>query len=365
MIIGIDGNEANVKKKVGVSVYTLKLLEYFRKQANSKLQFKVFLRNKPLSFLPKESENFTYEVIQGKFLWSQIFLPIHLYFKTQIDVYFAPAHYAPRYCPVPVVVTIHDLSFFYFPSEFKKKDLFQLKNWTSYSIEIASAVIAVSKTTKKDIQQHYAIPDSHIHVVYNGFEKESNTSKSAVMNDFNLEKNRFILYVGTLQPRKNIKTLIKSFKLFHEIHPEFKLVLVGKKGWLYDSIFEEVAAQNLSESIIFTDYIPDNDVSELYKNALCFVMPSLYEGFGIPILEAMAHNCPVISSHTSSLPEIGGDACLYFEPKDEKDLLHDIERLLDDTELRKKLIQKGKERIKEFSWQRSAKETLEILENTV
>ncbi len=365
MIIGIDGNEANVEKKVGVSVYTVKLLEYFQKIASEDTQFKIFLRNPPMPFLPKENEYFTYEVVPAKLLWSQIFLPIHLYFRTKIDVYFAPAHYAPRYCPFPIVVTIHDLSFYYFPQEFRKKDLFQLKNWTSYSLDIASTVIAVSKTTKKDIKHFYSLPESRIHVVYNGFEKNVDKHKSTIMQDYDLQKNKFLLYVGTLQPRKNVPTLIKAFKLFHEKNPEFKLVLVGKKGWLYDSIFEEVKTQGLSETVIFTDYIPDADVSELYRNALCFVMPSLYEGFGIPILEAMAHNCPVISSHTSSLPEIGGDACLYFEPKDEKDLLQDIERLYEDKDLTKKLIQKGKERIREFSWERSAKETLEILKNAI
>ncbi len=365
MIIGIDGNEANVEKKVGVSVYTIKLLEYFQKHASDETQFKIFLRNPPMSFLPKENTYFKYEVVPAKFLWSQIFLPIHLYFRTNIDVYFAPAHYAPRYCPFPIVVTIHDLSFFYFPQEFRKKDLFQLKNWTSYSLDIASTVIAVSKTTKKDIRHFYSLPESRVHVVYNGFEKNVDKHKSTIIEDLQLQKNKFLLYVGTLQPRKNVPTLIKAFKLFHEKNPEFKLVLVGKKGWLYDSIFEEVKTQGLSETVIFTDYIPDADVSELYKNALCFVMPSLYEGFGIPILEAMAHNCPVISSHTSSLPEIGGDACLYFDAKDEKDLLQDIERLYEDKDLAKKLIQKGKERIKEFSWERSAKETLEILKNAI
>lgn len=365
MIIGVDGNEANVEKKVGVSVYTIKLLEYFKKHATKEVQFKIFLRNPPLPTMPTSSEFFKYEIVPAKMLWSQIFLPIHLYFKSNIDVYFAPAHYAPRYCPVPIVVTIHDLSFYYFPSEFKKKDLFQLKNWTSYSIEIATSVIAVSKTTKKDIRQLYPVPDSHIHVIYNGFEKNKDKEKSSIMEDLQLQKNRYILYVGTLQPRKNVTTLIKSFKLFHKNNEDYKLVLVGKKGWLYDSIFEEVTKQNLADSVIFTDYIPDSDVSELYKNALCFVMPSLYEGFGIPILEAMSHNCPVISSNTSSLPEIGGNACLYFDARDQNDLLQDIERLQNDTELAKELVKKGRERIKEFSWEKSAKETLEVIKNVV
>src|SRR5690606_35062686 len=257
MIIGIDGNEANVEKKVGVSVYTLELLNYFQKNATKEVQFKVFLRNPPSSALPKENSFFTYEVVPGKILWSQFFLPIHLYFRSKIDVYFAPAHYAPRYCPVPIVVTIHDLSFYYFPEEFRKKDLFQLKNWTSYSIENATSVIAVSKTTKKDIRKFYSTPESRIHVIYNGFEKKAGKEHTGVLEKYSLQKKKYMLYVGTLQPRKNITTLIQSFNIFHKKHPDYKLVLVGKKGWLYDSIFEEVQKQELNNEIIFTDYIPD------------------------------------------------------------------------------------------------------------
>jgi glycosyltransferase involved in cell wall biosynthesis len=364
MIIGIDGNEANVEKKVGVSVYTLQLLEFFQQHATEETQFKVFLKNPPFPFLPKENQYFSYEIVHGRFLWSQVFLPIHLYLRTKIDVYFAPAHYAPRYCPVPIVVTIHDLSFFYFPEEFRKKDLFQLTNWTSYSIENASSVIAVSKTTKKDIRQHYATPESRIHVIYNGFEKNINKLNTGILKTHGLSKKKYILYVGTLQPRKNIITLIRTFKMFYSKQNDFKLVLVGKKGWLYDSIFNEVTNQNLNDSVIFTDYIADDEVAELYTNALCFVLPSLYEGFGIPILEAMAHNCPVISSNTSSLPEIGGNACLYFDAKDEEDLLERIEQINNDEHLQQELIKRGNERIKEFSWEKSAIQTLEIIKKT-
>lgn len=365
MIIGIDGNEANVEKKVGVSVYTLELLENFQKHATEEVQFRIFLRNPPGKQLPKETAYFTYVIVPGRFLWSQLFLPFHLYFKTPIDVYFAPAHYAPRYCPVPVVVTIHDLSFYYFPNEFRKKDLFQLRNWTSYSIEIATAVIAVSKTTKKDIRKHYATPESRIHVIYNGFEKRRGKKDVKALDTFNLTKKKYLLYVGTLQPRKNITTLIKAFKLFHDNHPEYKLALVGKKGWLYDSIFAEVTKQELQDSVVFTDYISDEEVAELYSDAFCFVLPSLYEGFGIPILEAMSYNCPVISSHTSSLPEVGGDACLYFEATNESDLLRRIEQLHNDTDLQKKLVKKGKDRISQFSWSKSAEETLQVIIDSV
>ena len=171
MIIGVDGNEANVEHKVGVSVYTLELLKYFAKNADNEITFKVFLRTAPNDMMPKESSYFSYEVVPGKMLWSQIFLPYHLRFKTKIDVFFAPAHYSPRFLDVPLVLTIHDLSYFMYPNEFLKKDLYKLENWTKYSIEHAKTIIAVSKTTKKDLVKWYGLNDQDIQVIYNGFRK--------------------------------------------------------------------------------------------------------------------------------------------------------------------------------------------------
>ncbi len=377
MIIGVDGNEANVKTKVGVSIYTLKLLNYFKKHSKKDLQFKVFLRQPPLNDLPSSNSYFKYEVILGKFLWSQIFLPLGLYLKKNIDVFFSPAHYIPRFCPIPTVVTIHDLSFLFYPDDFLKIDLIKLRHWTNYSVNKAKKIIAVSKTTKKDIIKCYQIPDEKIEVIYNGYEKNiknqmlarnvSHEYKAGELNFKNLykklkiEKIKYLLYVGTLQPRKNLLTLINAFQLFKKSNKEFKLVIVGKKGWLYKDIFQKVKDLGLKEEIIFTGYLDDQQLIFLYQNAFCFVMPSFYEGFGIPILEAMSFGSPVISSFSSSLPEVGGDACLYFDPKNVNDLVKKINLLKENENLRKELIKKGKDRVKLFSWEKCANQTLEVI----
>lgn len=365
MIIGVDGNEANVEKQVGVSVYTMELLHYFAKKATKDTQFNVFLRESPKDFMPKETAYFSYSVVPGKILWSQIFLPVHLTFKTHVDVFFAPAHYAPRFLRAPLVLTIHDLSFFTFPNEFLKKDLFKLKNWTKYSLEHAASIIAVSKTTKKDIMKWYGIDEDHVTVVYNGFRKRiSKKDADNALQQYGLSKKKYILYVGTLQPRKNIPTLIRAFAEFKKHHQEYKLVLAGKKGWLFDSIFEVAQSHNLEQDIIFTGYASDGALIDLYTNAFCFVLPSLYEGFGIPILEAMSHKTPVISSHSSSLPEIGGDACLYFDPNSVEDLHEKFELLLNDHDMYNTLVQSGSQRIKEFSWDTCGEQTLELIKQT-
>jgi glycosyltransferase involved in cell wall biosynthesis len=379
MIIGVDGNEANVKEKVGVSFYTLKLLEHFKKKANKNLMFITYLRDKPSDDLPREDANFIYEVVNGKFLWSQLYLPLALYknrlSKHKIDVFFSPAHYSPRFCPVPFIVTIHDLSYFYYPEEFLKKDLYQLTNWTKKSVDKSKRIIAVSKTTKKDIVKFYQIPEAKIEVVYNGYEKKVKNQKSRPKAqakglsafggdrpmDEKIEKNKYILYVGTIQPRKNLLTLIRAFEMYNKQFPEFKLVIAGKKGWLYDDIFEEVKQRKLNNKIIFTGYLPSEKINWLYENAFCFVLPSLYEGFGIPLLEAMSFNCPVISSFTSSLPEVGDEACLYFDPKNEVNLYEKLVSLKENENLRQELIEKGKKRVKLFSWSKCAQETLEVI----
>jgi len=358
MIIGVDGNEANVEKKVGVSVYTLNLLNYFKKNSDRLTRFKIFLKNKPLSHLPSSSSYFSYEVVSGQFLWSQIFLPFRL-FKKDIDVFFSPAHYGPRFCPAPLVVTIHDLSYIYYPNEFLKKDLYQLKNWTNYTVKAAKKIIAVSNSTKNDLIKIYKVPPQKIEVIYNGFNQYKGI-KASSLRERKLQK-PYILYIGTLQPRKNLINLIRAFYKFNQIYPQFELIIAGKKGWLYQKIFEEVENLGIEDKVFFTDYVTDYQLVYLYQNAFCLVIPSFYEGFGLPVLEAMSFNCPVLASFSSSLPEVGGEACLYFNPEDINDLTEKLIKLNNDLLLRKKLIKNGKERIKLFSWDKCGQETLQIL----
>ncbi len=360
---GIDGNEANVEKKVGVSFYTLNLLRWFKKKANKNLRFLIYLKNKPNNDLPEENNYFKYKIIAGKFLWSQTYLPLNLFLEKKINIFFSPAHYLPKFCPVKTVVTIHDLSFLYFPKEFLLKDLIQLKLWTKYSIKKANKIIAVSKTTKKDIIKNYNIPEEKIEVIYNGYEKISNTKSEKFT--IKIQNKPYILYVGTIQPRKNINVLIEAFSKFKLLYPEYQLIIAGKKGWLYKDIFKKVIDFGLEDCVFFTDYISENQLIFLYKNASCLVMPSLYEGFGMPLLEAMNFDCPVISSYSSSLPEIAGDAALYFDPNNYLDLVEKLKLLKENSDLKKDLIKKGKERIKQFSWKKTAEQTLDLIFNTL
>lgn len=363
MIIAVDGNEANVENKVGVSVYTYELLHYFQKNASKDIQFVVFLREPPNKTLPSTGPYFSYTVVPGPFAWSQIFLPLYLLYHwlkgIRYSVFFSPAHYAPRFILCKSVVTIHDLSYMLYPSEFLKKDLYQLIHWTRYSVHNATCIIAVSHTTKNDIAKYYGINENKIHVVHNGFtitNKKQNASR---------EWKPYILYVGTIQPRKNIKTLVNAFSLFQEKHPEFSLKIVGKKGWMYEDTINHIQSSKAHSNIELLGFVDDQQKNDLYRYAFCTVLPSFYEGFGLPMLEAMNEGCPVIAANTASLPEIGGDSALYFDPLSPQTLLSQLERLHDNPEMRLSVIQNGISHVSQFSWDTCGEQTLAILRKTV
>jgi glycosyltransferase involved in cell wall biosynthesis len=363
MLIGVDGNEANVEQQVGVSVYTLNLLRYFQKVANEKRRFAVYLKSIPLPHLPEENKYFKYRVIKAPFLWLRFALPVYLSLFSRPNVFFAPAHYSPSYGIKKLVVTIHDLAYFYYPEEFLKKDLYKLRAWTKQSLQKANKVISVSKTTKKDLKKFYSLPENKVEVIYNGYDRESVNEHNFHLDKEEIKKNPYLLYLGTLQPRKNIPTLIEAFYKLQTEYPNLKLILAGKKGWLFDKIFKEVKDKEIEDKVIFTGFVNESDLQFLYENAICFVLPSRYEGFGIPVLEAMSYQCPVIASYKSSLPEVGGDACLYFNPETVNDLEEKIKLFLSDENLRTEYIEKGKKQIEHFSWENCGQQTLAVLES--
>lgn len=356
MIIGIDGNEANVAERVGVSWYVFNILHELRQQTEQKVV--VFLRESPRDDMPKENESFSYEVVPGKFLWSQIFLPINLFLKHRnLSVFLSPAHYAPRWCPVPTVVVIHDLSFFYYPESFLKKDLYQLRAWTQYSVKQAAHVITVSETTRKDVLLHYRIPENKVTTVHNGFTAATVKSSKPSLPI----ADTFLLYVTTIQPRKNIMRLLIAFEALLINHPTLHLYIVGKKGWLYEEIFDYVQRHHLEKSVTCTGYLSESEKLWMNEHAKLVVLPGLYEGFGLPMLEAFSAGVPVAASNTGALPEVGSDACTYFEPLDAVNISQIIHKTLSDEKVRSNLVTAGKKRLKTFDWEKTTSGILLVL----
>jgi len=364
--IGIDGNEANVEKKVGIGEFAYQLIFEFSKLSlrNKNLKFVVYLKNKPLPDMPSQTASWKYKIIGPKPLWTQIGLPLRLLIEREKpNVFFTPTHYAPRFSFIPQIISIMDLSYIFFPETFKKRDLAQLKNWTNYSVKRSKRIFTISKSSKNDILKEYKIDDSRVKVIYPGIKQDvldvNLFSMDKLSDKYNINSD-FVLFVGTLQPRKNIVRLIQAFKKLNK--PSLKLVIVGKKGWLYDDILNAPLDLGIEDKVIFLDYVKDRDLPALYKNAKCFVLPSLYEGFGLPVLEAMKHGCPVVVSDISSLPEAGGDAALYFDPKDISDIAQKIDKVLTDKEKRSDMIKKGYAQVKKFSWEKTAREALKYIE---
>src|SRR3989337_3914192 len=357
MKIGLDGNEANIENRVGSGKYVYELIKQFSQ--NKKYEFEVFLKQNPLSDLPKESKNFKYKVFGPKFLWTQFALPMHLIFGKRPDLFFSMSHYGPRFSPAAYVITIFDLSYLHYPELFNKDDLHQLTNWTKYSIKSAKHILAISNSTKDDIVKNYDVDPEKITVTYIGYDQElfkpqSKDKIESVKKIYKI-KGDYLIFVGTLQPRKNIVKLIEAFEKI--THP-LQLVIVGKKGWLYDSIFKKVKDLDIEKKVIFTDYVPGSDLPPLICGAKAYVLPSLWEGFGISVIEAQACGVPVVASNVSSLPEIVADSGILVDPEKTDSIVDGIKKSLD-AKTRTDLVKRGFENIKRFSWEKCAKATLE------
>jgi glycosyltransferase involved in cell wall biosynthesis len=266
-----------------------------------------------------------------------------------------------------LVSTVHDLSPVLFPELHTPQNRALFKRKMCYVQERAQAIIAVSEHTKRDLVKVLAIPEERVHVVYNaaapGYHPIRDRGEiRRVTRKYGVPGSGYILHVGTLEPRKNLVRLVEAYAvaLDHCGDRVPPLVLAGGKGWLYEEIFHSVERLGLQQRVIFTGFVDDEDLPALFNGALFFVYPSLYEGFGIPVLEAMACGVPVITSNASSLPEIVGEAGVLVDPIDAGALAAALMALLDDLERRAALRAAGLTRAVLFSWERAARETLEV-----
>lgn len=278
---------------------------------------------------------------------------------------------APPFCPVPVVATIHDLAFEHLPETFTRRGSFQLKLTVRKTAKKAARIATVSEYSRQDLLRTYRLPPEKVVVTYNGVEPHF-SCQPASTNELDLIRQRFgiqrdfILAVGSLQPRKNLVRLIRAYAKLRSEHEQFnyQLVIVGRKLWLADSIFDEVNRQKWAADVILTGYVTDEDLPALYRTATAFVYPSIFEGFGLPPVEAMACGTPVITSNLSSLPEIVGDAAVLIDPYNEQDLAAGLLRVVNDEQLRVRLRSRGIEQAKKFTWRTAAEKTLELYRDT-
>ena len=274
---------------------------------------------------------------------------------------------APPFCPVPVLATIHDLAFEHLPETFTRRGSMQLKLTVRRTARRAARIATVSEYSRRDLIETYGLAPEKVALTYNGIESrfsskpESENEGDEIRQKFGIGGD-FLLAVGSLQPRKNLIRLIRAYSQLREDNPDFKhqLVIVGRKLWLADEIFSEVRSHKWAGDVVLTGYVEDQDLPALYRTAAAFVYPSIFEGFGLPPLEAMACGTPVITGNTSSLPEVCGDAALLIDPLDESDLRQAIISIISDHSLRERLKQRGIIQAAKFSWRETAIETLRL-----
>lgn len=368
--IWIDGKEANVPQRLGSSQVAYELIKGIA-EIDLENEYTILLPGEPLSDMPKERSNFKYKILKPNRLWTRIALPLVLLTtKGKPDVIFSPTHYIPRFSPIKKVVTIFDLAYLHFPQMFTKKDLWQLTNWTKYSILHANHIVTISQASKKDIIKKYNIDKSKITVAYPGYDAklfyypQDKKWTESVQSKYKIDGD-YVIYTGTIQPRKNLIRLIEAFKKIENL----KLVIVGKtkgegrEGWMFDDILKTPKDMGIEDKVIFTGFVPSEELPALVSGAKAFVLVSLWEGFGIPVVEAMACGVPVVVSNVSSLPEITGDAGLTVNPESVEQIEQAIRTITTDKKLHAKLSKRGLLQAQKFNWKKSTKEVIKVLES--
>lgn len=424
MIIGIDASRANRKHKTGTEWYSYYLIKCLAQldSANTYILYTDEPLRGGLTDLVKDEcsdineENNTdiydrkgFQVIKSphnnfkgkilkwpyKYFWTQGRLSLEMIFNRP-DILFIPAHTLPLIHPKRSIVTVHDIGFEKESRLYDKKNIlrkskktnlllnllvriftlgkygantFDYLRWsTEFSLINADKIITVSNFTKKDIEIFYKTDSSKIKVVYNGYNDklyrkiDNKDNIKNVISKYGLD-GPYIFYVGRIEKKKNTPALIEAYYNLKIEHPEIrhKLVLVGDASFGFDEIKYLIEEFSLENDIILPGWVKEEDMPYIFNGADAFVFPSIYEGFGIPLLQAMACGIPITASHATSIPEIAGDAALYFDPYNVRSITNSLYKIIVDQELRKRLVENGSDNIANFNWKKCAKETLSII----
>jgi glycosyltransferase involved in cell wall biosynthesis len=276
------------------------------------------------------------------------------------QLYHATEHLLPPLRQVPAVLTVHDMIFKLFPQHQKRLNFWYLNATMPLYCRRAGAIITVSQSSKRDIIAHYGLAPDRINVIYEAASPEfvpaSGDAVAQVRRRYGLP-DRFLLHVGTIEPRKNLTRLVEALQSLHEAGLTIPLLIAGGKGWLYEALFRRLEQLDVGRHVQFSGYVASEDLPALYSAATAVAVPSVYEGFGLPVLEAMACGTPVVSSNASSLPEIGGEAAAYFDPHDVGAMAESIHAVWTDADRRAEMRRLGLSQSARFSWERAAEET--------
>jgi len=405
MIIGIDASRAVAKRKTGTEIVAEQIIYHLSKIDHDN-QYILFSESAPEkgSLLEKLPKNFKWRIIPFGYLWTQVRLSWEmLFWKDKLDILFVPSHTIPIIHPQKTVVTIHDFGFEYSPELYAQIPIgpnnkiirfllnlairiFTLGKYGNseydyhrfamhHAIDHATNLIAVSKFTKNDaVKLYHANPDK-IAVIYHGFNKnqfkplnELSKKEQEISENLTKKFKPYLFFVGRIEKKKNIMRLLKAFvNLKKEKGISEKLVLAGMPGLGYDEIKKFISNQteNIQKDIIELGYVAQEDLPRWFQNAQVYVFPTLFEGFGIPVIEAFASGTSVVCSNTTSLPEISQGAAILVNPKNINDISTGIYKIINDKNLKNRLIKEGLAKSKQFSWEKAARQTLEVIKKTI
>lgn len=365
MILGIDGRLANEEKRAGVGAYCTELLRALSAQGGD-IRLRIYLDAPARHEFPVSADQAEFRILPRRRFWTYRVLARELRADPP-DVYLSPVMQLPFGCPCPAIATVHDLAVMTFGAHFTWRRRIPGRLQARHVVRSAAHLIADSQATQRDLRTYFHVPDTRISVAWAGcsapFRQPPEAEAIRRVREKHALPERFVLYVGRLQPRKNIARLVEAFARLRARRPGLPhhLILAGGEGWLSHGIHRAVEASSAREYIRFTGFIPEEDLPPLMAAADVLALVSLWEGFGLPVVEAMACGTAVLTSTTSSLPEVAGDAAALVDPYDVDAISAALERLLTDDAYRHDLEARGPAQAAKFTWEATARTVLDAV----
>lgn len=369
--IGLYADRAHRENPTGIGRYTAGLAGALDR---SDFPFDFNLYTSPQNLPESEPAYWSSEVHQPTaprkplhFAWHTVRWPnIECLVNNSPDIYHLMLPH-PFATSKPTVTTVHDITPIQFPDCYSRAHRWSFRSALEQRLRESDHIITISESTRADIVERYDVPLADISVVYYGIEDHfhAHTGRPDMntLARYGLDDSRYVLFVGTINPRKNLPLLANAFDVVSEDYPDLELVIVGGEGYRSNMILEAITSIESSDRVVFPGYVETEDIPEVMAGATAFVMPSLYEGFGIPVLESMACGTPVLATNVSSLPEVVGNAGILVDPNDPMDLATELSALLEDNDRRRRYEALGRERAGQFTWERAASETVAVYES--